>query len=55
MNAVQKSPRSLINAQIRGDSRNTQSTDTIEQNHIKNAPKVGVIQNPQIRGNTDKK
>ncbi|EKE38023.1 hypothetical protein ENUP19_0062G0016 [Entamoeba nuttalli] len=48
--AQSKSSQSLYNAQVRGAGRNCQATESIEIDHIKQAPKVGVIQNPQIRG-----
>ena len=51
-NAVQqqKQSSSLHNSQIRGAGRNTQAVDTIENQGSLNAPKVGTIMNPQIRG-----
>ncbi|KAL7717192.1 LIM zinc finger domain containing protein [Entamoeba marina] len=47
-----KSSQSLVNNQVRGGNdlrHNTQTTETMESVHLRSAPKVGVIQNPNIR------
>ena len=51
-NAVQqqKVSSTLHNSQVRGTGRNTQAVDTIENRGALNAPKIGTMMNPQIRG-----
>ena len=46
----QKQSSTLCNDQVRGSDRNTQAVDTFENRGALNAPKVGTIMNPQIRG-----